>query len=899
MGWRDVQAQVQSGALNYTPDDDSFGRAFASAADIIADKWLDDAKDAKAKKLALEKEEKAEVARLEKERRAADKKDREARDSARAALTQARVPYSQAAEAEAYKMIKGGSNVQQVVTFLSEGIRKGDIVVDAPETQGPMPGAAPSQSIIRKYESGSGGVDALLNQSQNTEFAGVTVSTMTLKDVIEFQKKRGVGSYHLYSKANMPAGTEAAEKGLGSTPVGKYQFVGNTLADLKERGILDELGITDDTIFDEETQDAIFLRYAQERLENKTTPEARRAALRGAWEGLKKASDEEVDQVITEIETGSFGEDGDVRPGRSDRIKPGETISLSVTQQTDFDDQGRPSGSKKIYNVSGVVDENGMLKVDGWQPIDTKKYSSITALEQRITEVERDNESSRQAIVQREPTDDLIEGRRTDDMMGGFMIQPQEALGLDVTEYISAIDEVGDMTKQLALIDNNVEFSEAEKRDAKDRVRSYVANLPAAKLSNEDLAKLEDDELRSFAALVQREISQVPEQQSTQKQILLDRINAALGVRDQFDITEYDDAEDATVQTVIANKNTPEDERIQLQALLINRKDNQQFKLLPNSPSFITQYQPVDAEGQPVGDPQITTTMLTETNEHVDLATGQKITPSGQPINREEQRELAADFAKINTSLIKPVKIARTNMVLAVQSAKNLADIVQRSPNVQTVIGGQWPRLLKRIGIEIDAAEDLFMGGTTADEFATHLDRTLLSENVQGAARDAALYQAELYKFAFTYASSRLGQSGQGLSNKDFQKALEIVAAGTGQTFVDGIKGKVGEIIQIADNAIADLNEDGSVMIMDQLDTSGNLLKGYKQTSQEFAEKRGFGTSYRWAKGEQAGGGGGNFKRVTNALIQTFPEITQEDLGREVRFKMIDGSLTPVFKDEQ
>ncbi len=67
----------------------------------------------------------------------------------------------------------------------------------------------------------------------------------------------------------MPEGTEAARRGLGSTPVGKYQFVGDTLKDLKDRGIFEELGITDETIFDEATQDALFVRYAQERLAGK------------------------------------------------------------------------------------------------------------------------------------------------------------------------------------------------------------------------------------------------------------------------------------------------------------------------------------------------------------------------------------------------------------------------------------------------------------------------------------------------------------------------------------------------------------------------------------------------------------------------------------------------------
>ena len=841
MGWRDTQAAVQSGQLNFKPKDDTLGRAFASAADIIANKWIDDASTLKAKKLEQEKEEKTERERIEQERRDAETTDRAARKTAKAALLTARVPWSQAAENRAFQMVQGGSTQIQVASFFELGLQKGDIILDAAPVQGPMPAVAPTTSVLTKYESGAGGADALLNQAQNRDFGNIRVSSMSVKDVLDFQTKRGVGSYFNYSKANMPAGTQAAEKGLGSTPVGKYQFVGETLKDLKDRGIFDELGITDETIFDEKTQDALFVRYAQDRLQGKETPEERRAAMRGAWEGLRKASDSEVDDVIAQVETGLF-DSAATQPSRADKIKPGENIEFVYSNKDD---------GTRSKNLSFTIDPSGILKF-GSRSFDTnsEEFNTVDKLEAALAEFNAVTNPDLVAVVQRKPTEGLVEAQRPAEFDGGFMVKPQTKLGLDIDQYISAIDEPADMTKQIARVENNSTMTDDEKKDAKDRILKYVTQLPKAKMTNADLAKLEKDELDALAALLTQELQVTPDGEFNDQQVLLDRVKTAIGAKTEaFDVTEYDDVSTPTVKTKIAATNTPEDERVQLQALLINRDEDKEFKLLPNSPSYITTFDVLDTNGQPTGEQQVTTTMLSEDGQtHIDLSTGNQVTPVKQPINRGEQRELAADFAKINTALIKPLKEARTNMTLSVQSAKTLADIVQRTPNVQSTLGGDFPRLLKRIGIEITAAEDLFFGGGSAGEFEVELNRRLLSENVQGAARDAALYQAELYKFAFAYASARLGQSGQGLSNKDFEKALQIVASGQGQTFITGLKAKVAEIIQISDTAIDDFNEDGSVIIMDQLDTSGKLLSGYRRTSQEYAEARGFGEAYAWAK---------------------------------------------------
>ena len=758
MGWRDVQAGVQSGAISYAPDE--FKEGFARMGKNIV-KRMNAHTDAKIQaKLDAEAEAAAERKELLKAQRAAEQEDKKRRADTKTLIeSMGHDPNNQGLFSAVFSKFKAYDDYGKTETWYQGMIDDGRFVFDAKPEQGPMPGVAVSDSIMYKYESGSGGADALLNQSQNNVFTNIKVSTMPISEVMAFQQKRGTGSYHNWSLANMPEGTEAKEKGLGSTPVGKYQFVGDTLKDLKDSGVFEKLGIKDDTIFDEETQDKLFVYYAQERMSGKKTIEEKRAALKGVWEGLRKADDEEVDQVIAQIETGVFGE------------------------------------------------EDKDLKVDF----------------------------------------DNVEAERTDKMDAPFAILPVTSPGLDVTAYISAIDDVSDLTKQLALVDANAELSPQEKEEAKDTLRKYVTSLPKAKISNEDLAKLDDEELRKMGALVQADIDNNPEGQQVENKKLLDRINTALSAQPDFDILEYDDVKTPTIKAEITELSKDpdgnEDIITQLETLIAERVSGESIKLLPGSASFITTY--IDEEQKQ----QVTTTVLTEDGRHIDLATNTIITPTGTPINREEQRELAADFAKVNTPIIKPLKIARTNMLFAMQSAKKMADIVQRNPDVQTTIGGTLPQLLKRIGMEVDAATNLLQG-MNENQFSSYVDQQLDITNLEGNALDAALYQAELYKFAFTYASSELGQSGHGLSNKDFEKALQVVSAGKGTGFIINIKDKVKTIVERADVAIDNFKENGSIKIMENLDTSKTLLSGYKRTSEQYANDTGFGEAYAWVHSE-------------------------------------------------
>jgi len=150
-----------------------------------------------------------------------------------------------------------------------------------------------AEKLMTAKESGSGGYDSLYDQSQKETFKGIVPTEMTIGEVLAFQKKRGKGSYASFVKANNPSGKL-------STPVGKFQYVGDTLKDE-----VDKNGYDLNTKFDANMQDTVFYNHANRIIKN-LKPEKQRAILRSTWEGFKSkkaVSDKELDALIAEIQS--------------------------------------------------------------------------------------------------------------------------------------------------------------------------------------------------------------------------------------------------------------------------------------------------------------------------------------------------------------------------------------------------------------------------------------------------------------------------------------------------------------------------------------------------------------------------------------------------------------------
>ncbi len=124
------------------------------------------------------------------------------------------------------------------------------------------------------------------------------VTEKTLGELVEFSKPSN--AYGKYVKPRLGKNTEARRRGLTSTPMGKYQIVGTTL-----RGIIKDMRLPSDLVFNKETQDAMFLFLARQKMQGKKTLAQKRQALKETWEGFRssKVTKEQLNQMVSEIES--------------------------------------------------------------------------------------------------------------------------------------------------------------------------------------------------------------------------------------------------------------------------------------------------------------------------------------------------------------------------------------------------------------------------------------------------------------------------------------------------------------------------------------------------------------------------------------------------------------------
>ena len=152
------------------------------------------------------------------------------------------------------------------------------------------------------FAESSNNPDALWKQSQKETFKNFTPTQSTLKEVLEFTKFDG--EYADWSR-------QQGQNKTTHTPVGKYQFVGATLRDIKKRGGLDDLNITDNTIFTEQVQDKLFEWYIKDTIKSvgtNATQEDKRKKIRVRFEGAttENVSNEELDLIIEQILADSY-----------------------------------------------------------------------------------------------------------------------------------------------------------------------------------------------------------------------------------------------------------------------------------------------------------------------------------------------------------------------------------------------------------------------------------------------------------------------------------------------------------------------------------------------------------------------------------------------------------------
>lgn len=153
--------------------------------------------------------------------------------------------------------------------------------------QGGVTGNGSLFSLIDATE-GGGQYNTLYGHSQNGgRFNGVDVTNMSLAELYDFSDPSG--DYGRWVAEN--------DGGTVATPMGRHQIVGTTL-----RGAAKEMGLSPETKFTPQTQDAIAAHLARRRLNGAKDPVAKRSALRAEWAGFKNVSDEALDRAIAQFE---------------------------------------------------------------------------------------------------------------------------------------------------------------------------------------------------------------------------------------------------------------------------------------------------------------------------------------------------------------------------------------------------------------------------------------------------------------------------------------------------------------------------------------------------------------------------------------------------------------------
>jgi hypothetical protein len=222
--------------------------------------------------------------------------------------------------------------------------------VDPAQAQQNATAARPLLFQLNDRFEGGGQYDTLFGHSQRDKFSNVDVSSMTIGQLKQFSDPNG--EYGQWVKGELG---RIGQKPRVATPMGGHQIVGTTL-----RNAATDMGLSDDTVFNVATQDAIAMHLARNRINSAGTMEGKRAALRAEWEGYAKASDAELDAAIMEIEglpaNASFaGPSGSQARGTPPFFPTGATEGPAAQQQVEQIAQVQPTEASQMQSSEATA----------------------------------------------------------------------------------------------------------------------------------------------------------------------------------------------------------------------------------------------------------------------------------------------------------------------------------------------------------------------------------------------------------------------------------------------------------------------------------------------------------------------------------------------------------------
>ena len=254
-----------------------------------------------------------------------------------------------------------------------------------------------------------------------------------------------------------------------------------------------------------------------------------------------------------------------------------------------------------------------------------------------------------------------------------------------------------------------------------------------------------------------------------------------------------------------------------------------------------------------------------------DIYTNEVVEPTSEakPIPESIRREISKDYTRIRDDLLTPMSAVQSKSLGTIRSAKRLSEIATNNPEVLTTVGSA-ASFLGRLSINLDTLTNYANQGLSPEQVVDQV----MNEQLQGTASAQALFDAEILKYAYLYASVNLEQSGRGLSDTDFKQALRQVKASDGklETFEGLLRQLTNETIGKVRGSIENIfgsDETGKGMNAEVASlerTSGQPIGNYPRNMDEFVKFNRLDAEMAWLNGtpstgpivEGGGNGGGN-----------------------------------------
>jgi len=254
-----------------------------------------------------------------------------------------------------------------------------------------------------------------------------------------------------------------------------------------------------------------------------------------------------------------------------------------------------------------------------------------------------------------------------------------------------------------------------------------------------------------------------------------------------------------------------------------------------------------------------------------NIFTNEIVEPTGELTNvpLSVSREIMTDYTRIRDDLLTPMSDVQSQSISTIRSARRLSDIAAKNPEVLNPVGGG-AAFLGRLANMSDTLNNYANQQMTPDQVVNEV----MKDQLKGTASAQALFDAEILKYAYLYASVNLGQSGRGLSDNDFKQALRQVKASDGklETFEGLLRQLTNETIGKVRGSIENIfgsEETGKGMNAEVASlerTSGQPIGNYPRNMDEFVKFNRLDAEMAWLNGtpstgpivEGGGNGGGN-----------------------------------------